>query len=554
MAASDPAESRQELERRIEERTRELRQSEETFRALSTGRQRAEEALSINVQRLNGQKEAFQAAVDGAPLQRSLRILARMVTEETAGAARTAFYIANRDVAWLHPIPGAGDMPESYTKQVDRFPIGHESLACGLATAAARPILTRDVFEEPRWKPWVHLAKEFTFRGCWSFPIETRDRRPIGTFAMYFREPREAPPQDLALAEAVTQAAAIIISRHTEVEERSRAEQALRDSEEKYRSLFTLMDDGFVLCDIIVDDDDQPVDIRYVDANPAAVRMMGAELVRKTTRELDLKFEPHWFEIFGRVAKTGVGERHELTATPLNAVYNVYVFTTGAPDQHRVAAIYQDVTDHKRADERRLLLMRELNHRVKNTLATVQSIANQTLRGTADPAQFVEKFQARLQALSRAHTLLMRRSWESTDVVDLVRDQLALDGDNERFSIIGPRAFLTPQSAVALALVLHELGTNAHKYGSLSSPAGRVRVQWTTTKADPVLDLQWTESGGPTVHMPERRGFGTALIEKSLSGVGGSARIRFETSGLRCSIRLPLAADGRIADSPSEEN
>src|SRR5262249_34089194 len=128
MAASDPAENRQELERRIEERTRELRQSEETSRALFTGRQRAEEALSINVKRLNGQKEAFQAAVDGAPLQRSLRILARMVTEETAGAARTAFYIADRDVAWLHPIPGAGDMPGPPPQTVRRIAIGTASV------------------------------------------------------------------------------------------------------------------------------------------------------------------------------------------------------------------------------------------------------------------------------------------------------------------------------------------------------------------------------------------------------------------------------------------
>jgi len=194
-----------------------------------------------------------------------------------------------------------------------------------------------------------------------------------------------------------------------------------------------------------------------------------------------------------------------------------------------------------------------LNHRVKNTLATVQSIANQTLRGTPDPSQFLEKFQSRLEALSRAHTLLTRRSWESADLTDLVRNQLALDGDSERYSIIGPRASLTAQSAVAVALVLHELGTNAHKYGSLSSPSGRVAVQWTTTNSDPVLDLVWTESGGPAVQIPERRGFGTTLIEKSLGGVGGSAQLRFETNGLRCSIRLPLAENVRIDDSAPED-
>jgi len=349
----------------------------------------------------------------------------------------------------------------------------------------------------------------------------------------------------------VTQAAGIIISRHGEAEERAVVEQALRDSEEKYRSLFTLMDEGFILCDLILDGGDRPLDLRFVDANPAAVRMMGGALVGKTTRELGLNFEPHWFEIFGRVAKTGVGERHELTASPLNAVYNVYVFTAPAPG-HRIAAIFQDVTDRRRADERRQLLMRELNHRVKNSLATVQSIANQTLRGTPNPELFVEKFQARLQALSRAHALLTRRSWESADISEVVRDQLVLDGDSERYSITGPRVFLTPSSAVALALVMHELGTNARKYGSLSSTAGRVDIRWSLTGAEPAIHLQWTESGGLAVQPPARRGFGITLIEKSLGGVGGSAHLDFESTGLRCSIQLPMVEDEGASVPPLE--
>src|SRR5918993_95437 len=198
---------------------------------------RAEKALRTNEKRMHRQNEAFQAAIHGAPLEDSLGILAGIVTEETAGEARTAFYIADPDVTCLHPIRGVGDMPESYLKQVEGFFIGKVSLACGLATATGRPVLTRDVFEEPLWKPWVHLAKEYDFRGCWSFPIETRDGKPLGTFAQYFTTAREAAPRDLALADVVTQAAAIIISRHTEAQERARAEEALRASEERYRTL-----------------------------------------------------------------------------------------------------------------------------------------------------------------------------------------------------------------------------------------------------------------------------------------------------------------------------
>jgi PAS domain S-box-containing protein len=198
---------------------------------------RDEEALLTNEKRMRAQKEAFQATIDGATLEDSLAILAGIVTEETAGQARTAFYIADPDVTCLHPIRGAGDMPESYLKQVEGFVIGKDSLACGLATATGRPVLTRDVFEEPLWKPWIHLAKDYDIRGCWSFPIETRDGKPMGTFAQYFTTAREAGPHDLALADVVTQAAAIIISRHTEAQERARAEEALRASEERYRTL-----------------------------------------------------------------------------------------------------------------------------------------------------------------------------------------------------------------------------------------------------------------------------------------------------------------------------
>ena len=124
---------------------------ERTWEAVE--RARAEEALWTNEKRMRGQKEAFQAAIHGATLEDSLGILARIVTEETAGEARIAFYIADPDLTCLNPIRGAGDMPESYMKQVEGFVIGMDSLACGLATATGRPVLTRDVFEEPLWKP-----------------------------------------------------------------------------------------------------------------------------------------------------------------------------------------------------------------------------------------------------------------------------------------------------------------------------------------------------------------------------------------------------------------
>lgn len=212
---------------------------------------------------------------------------------------------------------------------------------------------------------------------------------------------------------------------------------------------------------------------------------------------------------------------------------------TGEP---RVKGVYWDISERKQAEDRNLLLIGELNHRVKNTLATVQSIAGQTLRNATSPAEFVAHFKGRLQALSRAHALLTRSSWEGAAVADIVHEQLALAGDGERLACAGDPAVLDAQSSLALALVLHELGTNARKYGALSAPHGRLAVTWTVAD-DPAgrrLRVEWRERDGPPVRRPERTGFGTALIGRSLQGVGGTTDLRFEPAGLECSITLPL--------------
>lgn len=169
-------------------------------------------------------------------------MLARLVAAQTGGAARTVFYMADANGQHLHPVRGAGNMPDAYLDMVDGFRIGEDSLACGLAMPTGRPVVTRDVMEEPRWAPWTHMARAHDYRGCWSFPIKTRERQAVGTFAMYFREPREATPGDLALAEVVTQTAAVVIASHREAQERARAEESLRACEARYRTLFESTD------------------------------------------------------------------------------------------------------------------------------------------------------------------------------------------------------------------------------------------------------------------------------------------------------------------------
>lgn len=224
----------------------------------NTDRKRAEQALCESEARLEGQKEAFLAAIHGAPLEASLDILIRTVTKLAGDEVRAAFYIVDPDGTCLHPVSTAGGMPESYASRVDGFKIGLDSLACGLAVAAGVPVITRDVFDEPRWAPWLHLARDFGFCACWSFPMETRSGKSVGTLAMYHREPRAATQRDLLLANAVTQAAAILISRDTEVEERKRAEEAvaadLSDTRLLHELATRLVDEGDIqsLCEQVL--------------------------------------------------------------------------------------------------------------------------------------------------------------------------------------------------------------------------------------------------------------------------------------------------------------
>jgi two-component sensor histidine kinase/CheY-like chemotaxis protein len=206
--------------------------------------------------------------------------------------------------------------------------------------------------------------------------------------------------------------------------------------------------------------------------------------------------------------------------------------------------VSRDVTERKRSEELQRLLLDELNHRVKNTLATIQAIARQSLRTAARPDHFVASFTGRIEALARAHDLLIQGKMTGTSVRELVHEQVLLGAEPTRVSYTGPHLMLTPKAAVQLALVLHELATNARKYGALSVPSGRLSISWKMqlgTQRE--LLMEWKESGVPRVTAPASRGFGTTLIERSLNANGGEAAIRYGSDGIVCDIRLPLSDD-----------
>jgi PAS domain S-box-containing protein len=214
--------------------------------------------------------------------------------------------------------------------------------------------------------------------------------------------------------------------------------------------------------------------------------------------------------------------------------------------------ILRDETGARLAEEQRVLLLHELNHRIRNTLVTVQSIAEQSLRAAGLDPDVREDFTRRLIALSKAHDVLVEESWAGADLQAIVQQALAphLRPGRAGFVIDGPPVRLSPHQAVAMSLVVHELATNAVKHGALSSPAGEVSLTWNfamDSQGGRHLTVLWEESGGPPVIPPTRRGFGSRLIARSFAAdSGGRADVEYRPGGVRCVLQVPLSQPSEL--------
>lgn len=245
-----------------------------------------------------------------------------------------------------------------------------------------------------------------------------------------------------------------------------------------------------------------------------------------------------------RLLKTeGTGRRKDGQEIPLEVGVNPIVTSEGI----RAIATVSDIAERKRTEAQRELLLAELNHRVKNTLAVVQGLAHQTFRKTDTAAR--RAFEGRLQALATAHDLLTRSHWESTALHQLVSDALKPAGANRaRIEVSGPAIRLSPHAALTIALALHELFTNTLKYGALSDETGQVRLAWDQAEGDGRLRIEWREQGGPPVVPPKHRGFGSLLLERTLAkDLDGRVALAFEPAGVVCVIEMPISQPGAKA-------
>ncbi len=377
---------------------------------------------SVSSELLVAEREILTRIAAGGSLHEVMRDIILMVEKPSNGEMLASILIVSEDGQRL--LEGAApSLPAEYNAAIDGISIGHGVGSCGTAAATGTPVIVSDIATDPLWVDFRELALGHQLRACWSMPIHAADGRLLGTFANYYREPKQPTERDLETIAMVTRTTAIAI-------ERSLNEQA-----------------------------------------------------------------------------------------------------------------------RERAEAQRTLLLRELNHRVKNVFALVDSLLLMSARSATSAQDFSAAVRGRLGALNRAHELV-QPGLSETEIVNpcavplkrVVADILQpyAQTASEKFSLSGPDVQISPKSITGIALILHELATNAAKYGALKHPDGKLLVSWAISE---VLSLEWSERGVPAPSAPSKTGFGGTLTRRTVeSQFKGTIEYRWEPSGLDISIRLSIAS------------
>ena len=436
-----------------------------------------------------------------------------------------------RFVAWR-------GLSEDYRKAVD----GHSPWKAG--DRNPEPICIGDVEKADLPDDLRNALGSEGIRALAFIPI-TANGGAVGKFMTYYDSARAFDPETIELAVTVARQLGFSLERAEAEISRRAALEALRESEERLRAVFNSSAVGVAIL---------TPDARFIEANDAFSGISGysgEELRSRNSASLThpddcASMQAHIDDLLaGRSPSFVIEKRYRRKDGSIIWVQNSVSLThddVGRP-LHLVKLV-QNITERKTAEKRQRLMVDELNHRVKNTLATVQSFAVQTLRSAPTMAEGRKAFEARLIALSKTHDVLTRQHWEGADVREVIDEAIAAyrgHSGHGRFRLEGPELILQPKAALALSLALHELATNAVKFGALSNHTGGIDIEWTVTRQPQRFRLLWAEIGGPKVEPPGRRGFGSRLVERGLSqDLAGDVRLDFATDGVMCSIDAPL--------------
>ncbi len=411
-----------------------------------------------------------------------------------------------------------------------------DNSACARALRRGRQIIIEDVEADENFAPLRHVALAAGFRAVQATPLIAYDGKPLGVLSTHFCNVRRPSEHQMRILDLYARRAVDFIERH-------RSEEALRRSEERYKGIYENAGTGIYIADLAG---------RFQNCNPAYASMHGytEEELRKLTTK-DLVHPEDWpqhipqiqllttekirsFEIMNRcIAKTGdILWVHKRVSLLRDAA--------GRPES--MIALVTDMTARKRAEDARELLHAELDHRVKNALATVSAVVAHTQVGSRSVASFAAALKGRIRSMATTHELLSARRWQGISFTELVRRELAPYASRNNTQMNGPEVILEPEAGLAIAMVLHELATNAAKYGALSTKGGHVMITWERRLhgQPPDLILNWKEFGGPPVATPEKSSFGTSTIRDLIPyEFGGRVDLTLAPEGVRCCIELP---------------
>lgn len=405
------------------------------------------------------------------------------------------------------------------------------------------PIYVSDIDHTDETDEVKQTVKAEDIRSLAFIPL-TAQGKVIGKFMAYHRVARTFTEGEKALAITVARQIGFSLERAQAEAARLAALRDLVESEERFRLMAEHAPVMIWMCD---------AQGRCLHLNQMLRRFWRVEEADIST--FDWRHSMHQEDVEHVMSRMGAAlaqqESVKVTGRYLNATGEYRILETLAHPRFAadgtfmgLTGVNTDITERTRAEAQRELLLAELNHRVKNTLAVVQGLAHQTFRHTDEIAR--KAFEGRLQALATAHNLLTRSHWESTSLQQLASDTLQLGGGSrQRISAEGPGISLSPHAALTIALALHELFTNTLKYGALSADGGSVKLSWQHVEADGRLNIEWREQGGPPVVQPARKGFGSLLLERTLArDLNGRVDLSFDPAGVVCKIEMPLSDPG----------